>query len=77
MLCGIREHMHIEMYERRAAWALDQQLQVVIMQCYLNSYTTKNLKNKDLKQYCMHYYVTLSNVFQLMYIFEDMYSLFN
>ena len=32
----------------------------------INSYATKNLKNKaifDLKQYCMHCFVTLSNVF--------------
>ena len=39
--------------------------------CYVikNDYTTKNLKSKtvfNLKQYCMHCYVTLSNVFQLI-----------
>ena len=41
------------------SWAIDKRLR------------TKNLKNKtvfSLKQYCVHCYVTLSNVFQLMRI---------
>ena len=41
--------------------ALDKRLQLISMM-----YTTKNLKNKavfNLKQYCMHCYVTFSIVF--------------
>ena len=41
------------------AWATDKQLQVI-------STAIIELKNKavsSLKQYCMHYYVVLSNVF--------------
>ena len=46
------------------AWAIDKQLQLIINT--MLGYTTKNLKNKAifvLKQYCMHCYVTLSNIF--------------
>ena len=49
------------------------------MAYYYNvSYTTKNLKNKavfNLKQYCMHCYVTLSNVFYLMHAKMYIYCL--
>ena len=41
------------------AWVIDKRLQLI-------SYTTKNLKNKaifNLKQYCMCYYVTFSDIF--------------
>ena len=50
------------------AWAIDKQFWLIISITLFKrvSYTTKKLKNKaifNLKQYCMHCYVTLSNVF--------------
>ena len=65
--CGVREPMHIEAFKIRAA--LDYRQTALAYYYYdviLNSYTTKNLKNKavfNLKQYCMHYYVALCNIF--------------
>ena len=47
------------------AWAIDKWLRVVSNKM-LFSYTTKKLKKKavlNLKQHCMRYYVTLSNIF--------------
>ena len=44
------------------AWAIDRLLRVVSSKI---SYSTKKLKNQaviNLKQYCMHYYMTFSNV---------------
>ena len=46
------------------AWVIDKQLWVVSNKMLFK--TSKKLKKKailNLKQYCMHYYVTLSNVF--------------
>ena len=45
------------------AWVIDRRLQVVSNKI---SYSTKKLKKQaviNLKQYCMRYYVTFSNVF--------------
>ena len=48
------------------AWAVDKQLRII---SYLkNSKSTKELKNKavlNLKQYCIHCYVALSDIFLL------------
>ena len=64
--CGICECMCIEAEE--LAWAVDKQLRVISNKMLFKAVvrTTKKLKKKavlNLKQYCMHYYVTLSNVF--------------
>ena len=48
------------------AWAADKQLWVISTIMFKNIYSTKELKNKDvlnLKQYCLHCYVALSNIF--------------
>ena len=50
------------------AWAIDKRLRVVSSKMLFKTviYTTKKLKNKavlNLKQFCIRYYVTLSNVF--------------
>ena len=50
------------------AWAIDKRLRIVSNKMLFKtvSYTTKKLKNKavlNLKQFCIRYYVTLSNVF--------------
>ena len=45
-------------------WAIDKRLWVISNKMF--GYTTKKLKKKavlNLKQYCMRYYVTFSNVF--------------
>ena len=54
-------------------WAIDKRLQLIINIILFKTVicTTKNLRNKTvftLKQYCMHCYATLSNVFQLIRI---------
>ena len=65
--CGIREHTCIEASKRRPGLGC-KRLRVISnkMLFKIRSYTTKKLKNKAvliLKQYCMHCYVTFSNVF--------------
>ena len=46
----------------------EKQLWVNTCNVIYNSYTTKELKNKAvLNQYCMHYYVVLSNVLDSNY----------
>ena len=42
-------------------WAIDKWLRITSNKMF--SYTTKKLKDKALKQYCMRCYVVLSNVF--------------
>ena len=47
------------------AWATDKPLQVISNIPFFRSYTTNELNNKvalNLKQYCLHCYVVLSNV---------------
>ena len=47
------------------AWAIDKRLRLnsnkVLFKIVIH--TTKKLKCKALKQYCVHYYVALSNMF--------------
>ena len=47
------------------AWAIDKWLCVISIKMLFKTVvrTTKKLKNKTLKLYCMHCYVALSNVF--------------
>ena len=53
------------------AWAIDKRLWVIsTIKLFKNSYSTKELKDlmnkgvlNNLKRYCMHCYVALSNVF--------------
>ena len=50
-------------------WAIDKKLWISGL--FKNSYTTKNIKNKailNIKQYCMHCYVTLNNIIELMHM---------
>ena len=50
--------------------------ELLVIQCYLNSYTTRKLENKavlNLKKYCVHCYVTLV---VLINGYEDVYPLF-
>ena len=64
--CGVCERMRInwKRLKEELAWAIDERLHVISNKMlFKHSYTTKKLKNKVLKQYYMHYYVTLSNVF--------------
>ena len=59
---GIDVSKHLK---EQLACATDKRL--ILIQCSLNNYTTKKLKNKDvltLKQHCMHCYVVLSNVWR-------------
>ena len=46
------------------AWAIDKRIRLIsnIMLFKIRSYTTKKLKNKALKEYCMRCYVALSRV---------------
>ena len=62
--CSVRECTRIEAFKIRAGLGY-KRLWLIInkMVRILNSYTIKNLKNEVVKQYCMHCYVTLSNVF--------------
>ena len=48
------------------AWAIDKQLRVISNKMLLKQLYYKETKEKailNLKQYCMHYHVILSNVF--------------
>ena len=66
--CGVLECTHITTFKKELSWAIDKRLWLIINAMSVVA-TTKNLKNKavfNLKQYCMHCYVTLSNIFQLM-----------
>ena len=72
-VCGICERTRIKVFKRRAG--LGYRFIINTMLFKTVSYASKILKNKavfNLKRYCMHCYVTLSNVFQLM----CMYPLF-
>ena len=64
--CVVCECMRIEIFKRRVGLGYRNGYRLLAIKCYLNSCTTKKLKNKAvsiLKQYYMHCYVTLSNVF--------------
>ena len=58
--------LRVKGLKEELAWAMDKQLRVVSNEkLFKQLYATKKLKKKavlNLKQYCMHYYVTLSNV---------------
>ena len=56
-VCGLRR------LKEELAWAIDKRLWIISNK--MLSYSTKKLKKKTVlnsKQYCMRYYVTLSNV---------------
>ena len=58
--------MHTEVCKEELAQAIDRQLRVIINILLFKKCTIKALKNKavpNLKQYCMHCYVALGNVF--------------
>ena len=68
-VCGVHQlHTHIEEFKEELAWAIDKQLWVSSNVILLKTVMPlmRKLKNKailSLKQYCMHCYVVLSNVF--------------
>ena len=57
------------------AWVVDKWLGLLVI--YTVGYTTKKLTNKailNLKQYCMHCYVALSDIRNLINAYEDMFQ---
>ena len=67
----VNVHISRHLKEEQLSWAIDKRLQLIINTMLFKTViaTSKNLKNKaifNLKKYCMHCYVTLSNVFQLL-----------
>ena len=69
--CGVHgRHTHIMHLKEELAWAIDKWLWVInnTMSFKICSYTTMKLKNKvalNLKQYFVHYYDVISNVFYM------------
>ena len=59
--------MHIEVYKKELAWAIHKWLRVfssiMLIKNHYNAEEQKNIVILSLKQYCMHCYVVLSNVF--------------
>ena len=62
-------HMFIMYIKEELAYTTDKWLWVTTIMLFKNSYSTKGQKGTkavlNLKQYCMHCYVALCNIFQL------------
>ena len=65
--CGIHVARHLKQV---LAWTTAKGFDLLAICGYLNSYTTKELRNKAVSSFknCVHCYVVLCNVFYLRYV---------